>query len=275
MNCSESDLRKCIACEDNYYLGLDNRCTNVEQCIYSDQNGKCKECEDKYYYSLNNGICKTAEGKFEYCKYGYDNLYWARYKDDYYLKRTDNLCYNNSEKGLFYKCAITDISAEKCIQCVDGYYLGYIDDKCTLMEGCGLSESEDVCLECDSFYYCLDLKNKKCYPNNEIVSEEKKFYYKCNRTNAEGTRCETCIEDYALNENGLCIDLENCLSRDGNKCNQCNEDYCLNNIFECVQFNSGHCLECNQILDLSNCTKCESGYELNDYSQCIKIKNWK
>ena len=131
------------------------------------------------------------------------------------------------------------------------------------MEGCDLSESEDVCLECDSDYYCLDLKTRRCYPNDEIVSEEKKFYYRCNRTNDEGTKCETCIEDYALNEDGLCIDLKNCISRDGNKCNQCNEDYCLNNIFGCVNLHYNHCQEYNQILDLKICTKYENGNVIN------------
>ena len=272
-HCSESDLGKCLVCEDKYYLGLDKRCTSVEHCIYSNQNEECQECEDKYYYSKTNKKCKLAEGKYEHCKYGYDNSNCERCKDDYYFNRTDNLCYSNREKGPFYKCAFTDYYAERCSQCIDNYYLGYIDDKCTPMEGCDLSESEDVCLECDSDYYCLDLKTRKCYPNDEIVSEEKKFYYRCNITNAEGTRCADCIEDYVLNENGLCIDLENCLSIDGNKCNQCNEDYCLNNIFGCIKLYSGHCVECNQILDFANCTKCESGYELDDYNQCRKIYN--
>jgi len=43
------------------------------------------------------------------------------------------------------------------------------------MKGCDLSESEDVCLECDSDYYFLDLKTIKCYLNDEIVLK-KKFY---------------------------------------------------------------------------------------------------
>ena len=46
------------------------------------------------------------------------------------------------------------------------------------MERCDLSLSEDVCLECDSDYYILDSKTRKCYPNDEKVSEEKKFYYR-------------------------------------------------------------------------------------------------
>ena len=41
---------------DDYYLGLDNRCSDVEHCIYSD-GISCLECEDK--------ICKKDMSKSE------------------------------------------------------------------------------------------------------------------------------------------------------------------------------------------------------------------
>ena len=44
-NCEEAENGKCILCEENYYLGLDNKCTNVKHCIYSNNDGKCKECK--------------------------------------------------------------------------------------------------------------------------------------------------------------------------------------------------------------------------------------
>ena len=33
---------------NNYYLGLDKKCSSVEHCIYSDNYYNCIECEDKY-----------------------------------------------------------------------------------------------------------------------------------------------------------------------------------------------------------------------------------
>ena len=47
------------------------------------------------------------------------------------------------EQGPFYKCAISDSKEERCTQCIDNYYLGYLDDKCTTMEGCDLSENKN------------------------------------------------------------------------------------------------------------------------------------
>ena len=269
--CSESNLGVCYVCQDNYHLGLDNRCTNIEHCIYTNLYEDCLECENKYYYNKNGKNCKAAEGKFENCKIGNENGNCEKCKNDFYLNRKDNLCYSNTEQGPFYKCAYSDYKGEKCAQCIDDYYLGYIDDKCTTIDGCDLSENENKCLECDE-YYTLNLKDNRCYPNDEIDSEENKFYFRCNRTNKEGTKCEICLEDYVLNENGLCIDEEHCTYKEGGICKGCLNDgydtYCLNNYFGCVEIYSSNCMECNQILDLSNCTKCEPGYVLNDNSQC-------
>ena len=267
--CSESYMGKCEVCQENYYLGLDNRCTSVENCIYSNQYDECLECDKKYYYNKKNKKCLLAEGNFENCKFGIDTV-CERCKDDFYLDLKDNICKSNKEQGPFYKCAFSDYNGEVCRQCIDNYYLGYWDDKCTPMEGCDRSENENKCLECDS-YYALNLKDNHCYHNDEIQDEETKFYYNCNRTNSEGNKCAICMEGFELNEDGLCIDEEHCLTKVGGVCKECNNEdgfYCLNNIFGCVEIYYEGCLECNQILDFSNCTKCDVGYELDEYSFC-------
>ena len=271
-HCSESYLGKCFECEDKYYLGLDNRCNNAEHCIYSNEYEECIECENKYYYNKEKNNCKIAEGKFENCKYGNENGNCERCKNGFYLNRKDNLCYNNNEKGPFYKCAISDSKGETCVKCIDNYYIGYLDYKCTTIEGCDLSENENKCLECDEDY-CLNLKDNRCYTNEYIIDESKKYYFNCKRTNSEGNKCSICMEDFVLNENGLCIDEEHCSYKENDICKKCIDDdgtYCLNNIFGCVKIYSDHCLECNQLLDFDNCTKCESGYVLNDNSQCVE-----
>ena len=48
--CLESENGKCIKYLDNYYLGKDDMCTEVEHCIYS-YFYECVECEDKLYYN--------------------------------------------------------------------------------------------------------------------------------------------------------------------------------------------------------------------------------
>ena len=270
-HCSESESGMCIVCQDDYYLGKDNRCTNIPHCIYSNQFEECLECESKYYYDKIGKSCKIAEGKFEHCKISSEEGYCEKCQDEFYLNRKDNLCYNNLEEGPFYKCSYSDSNGEKCSQCIDSYYLGYLDDKCSAIEGCDKSENENKCLVCDEYYYCLNLKDNKCYSNEEIKDEKSIFYLHCNHTNSEGTKCASCSEGYELDENGLCIDEEACTSKVGGVCKSCREDWgylCLNDIFGCVEGSSDHCLECNEILELSKCTKCKSGYVLNDFNEC-------
>ena len=96
-----------------------------------------------------------------------------------------------------------------------------------------------------------------CIDNKKEINEEKMFYYKCNRTNEEGNKCEKCINGYNLNEKGLCVNDKGCKEKEGNKCTECNVNYCMNNNFECVSTNDKYCLECNDILDFNKYTKCK------------------
>ena len=273
-NCAESENGKCVACLDNYYLGLDNMCTNIKHCIYSNDYN-CLECEDEYYYDEETKKCVRGEDEFENCKSGNSSSVCDICKDDYYLNQEDNLCHSNKKEGKFYKCAKTDLNGEYCTECIDGYYLGEKDNKCSKVEGCVLSENEKKCLECD-LYYCLDEKTGKCEYNDVIEDEEKKFYFRCNKTNEEGNACEVCEEGYTLNKKGLCVDEEHCVKKDeDDKCIKCQNDeegvFCLNKDFGCVEiYYNNNCLQCNNILDFHNCTKCFDGYELDDNKDCYK-----
>ena len=133
----------CIECIDNYYLGLDNMCTNVLHCIYSDYYN-CIECEDNYFYDINDGICKLTYSGFENCKSGYENGFCYICKDDFYLNQTDNLCYSNTNYGKFYKYEVTDTESDHCVKCIEGYYLGTKDYKCNKVDGCIESENENL-----------------------------------------------------------------------------------------------------------------------------------
>ena len=275
-NCDETENGTCLKCKDNYYLGLDNKCTNVEHCIYS-KYYSCTECENGYYYNKNIEKCKIAEGDFLKCKIGFGEEYCLECKDDFYLNQTDNNCYDNNIKDRFFKCAFTDFDGEYCDYCIEGYYLGEKDKKCSKIEGCILSEDEENCLECGESY-CLDVKEKKCVDNDIIEDIEKKFYYRCNKTNKEGTACEICADgNYTLNGNGICFDNVHCIEEDENgsclKCkNDYNSTYCLNEYFGCEPMIFENCLECNDLLDLYKCTKCIEGYELNQHNICFETQ---
>ena len=198
--CSESNNGICLACKDNYYLGLDNKCSNIEHCIYSNEY-ECLECENNYYYDKQKRKCKIWEGNFENCKYGYEDKGCQRCKDDFYLNQTNNLCYSNNLNNDYYKCAMTDSYGIHCTTCIEGYYLGYKYHRCSKIQGCVYSEDDYRCLECDSFH-CLDTKTGLCEDNN---NKENKKYYKCAKTNKEGTACEECLTGLSLDDDGNCV----------------------------------------------------------------------
>ena len=275
-NCEKVEKGNCTQCIENYYLGLDNKCTNIEKCIYSDNNYNCYECEEKYYFNKGDNTCKIGEGKFENCKYGNQDNNCERCKDDFYLNQTDNLCYYNKKIENFNRCAISN--GEYCIQCIDGYYSGKRDHKCSRIDHCLVVENEDKCLYCDE-KYVADAKIGKCEYNFIITDLNKAFYYRCNRTNAESTSCEICSEGYIL-KNGLCIDEKHCSERnESGECKKCQKleeepyEQCFNDIFGCVEtMFYENCLECNDIKELGHCTKCTEGYEFNKYGFCEYIE---
>ena len=273
-NCAESENGECIKCIDNYYLGLDKKCTNVENCIYSDNFFNCIECKGNYYYNLREKKCKLAEGNLENCKSGYDSN-CERCKEGFYINKTDNICYSNNEQNDFYKCEISN--GYFCTKCIEKYYLGFIDYKCSKVEYCGKIENENRCLICQESY-CLDAKTGLCEDNELINDIEKIFYYRCNRTNADSTACELCLEGYELRD-GLCFDEQHCVERNSDgTCKRCkrtpNEyfEQCLNNIFGCIEgYSDRNCLECNDLNELGYCTLCMEGYELDKYNFCVEI----
>ena len=273
--CAESENGKCISCIDNYYLGLDNMCVDVEHCIYS-EGYICKECENYYYYDQSDKTCKLAEGNFTNCKYGLESENsCTTCKDDFYLNITDCLCYNSSGKKAFYKCEISDSNNEDCYKCIEGYYLSNKNKKCSKIKGCNILDNENKCIECED-NYCLDINSGKCESSKEVVIEEKKFYYRCKKTNQNGNACEECEDGFEI-KNGLCIDNVHCIeNNEDGTCSKCLNDeensFCLNPFFGCVESFFDNCLLCNDILDFDHCNKCVEGYELDDFNRCFDIQ---
>ena len=124
-------------------------------------------------------------------------------------------------------------------------------------------------------YNCLDLKEGKCIGNEEILEEEKKFYFRCEKTNKEGNACEKCEEGLILNENGLCVNQKDCIEEKNNECLKCeNKEYswlnsCLNDLFGCVDTYAKNCLKCDDIFDFDSCTECLEGFTMNDNGECV------
>ena len=276
--CKESNKGICESCLDNYYLGLDNKCSLIEHCIYSIDEYICEECEDGYYYNETSKKCILAENEFENCKIVNSNdVHCSNCKDDFYLNRTDNLCYSNKEFGDFYKCAYVNKYEDKCAICIKDYYYVYKYHICSPIEGCEILKDIDTCEQCEEDY-CLDLSDGKCYINWDVINEEKLFYFRCNRTNKEGTECEICNNGLILDEHGMCVEKNHCEEEKDGICQKCfsNEEdiyyYCINSYFGCTETGVGNCLECNDIYNFNNCTKCLDGFKLDGYGNCDEIE---
>ena len=278
-NCEQSEKGICTYCSLYFYLTKDKRCTRVENCLYSNELYECIECEDDFYYDIRMRSCIEADSNFTNCKYSDSLGYKCGYcKDDYYLNYTDNYCYSNNKYGLLYKCALASEDGDSCTECIQDYFLGIEDNKCVNTYGCLFSDEKHLCLKCDEGF-CLNMKDNLCYYNDEIIEENDKKYYKCIKTNEEGTACEICEKPYEVGENGLCQNYNDCEEKDGDKCVKCKEDsdwyhMCLNDEYGCVETFFAGCLSCNDIRDLDKCSKCLPGYDLNDYSSmCSKSEN--
>ena len=273
--CLESKNGICQKCEDGYHLGLDNNCVNVEKCIYSNGWGSCLECVDNYYYDSYENQCFPALNQYKNCKMSYSNEnYCQECKNDFYLSALNKLCYSNTENGPLYKCAYSTDDGTECSECINNYFVGVKDLKCSKIEDCAVSENENKCVECDD-YLCLNVKTQTCVTNYEAPkNDEEKFYYNCNKTNEEGTECEVC-NDYSELVNGICFNNVECAEKKDEECVKCKEvDYdsfylCLNSFYGCVETYLSNCLRCDNMYNFNECTECMEGYELNNQAQCV------
>jgi hypothetical protein len=275
-NCEESENGKCLSCSEYYYLGKDNFCSDVEKCTYSRFNF-CRECEDGYYYSPKERKCIKNEGNknLDNCKYNCleDENLCCECKNNYYFDPVQKVCVDNTQNNNFYKCAFADEEGGHCSQCIEGYYLGSGDKKCTLVDNCKFSENENKCSECDDLF-CLDTKNGNCVNNDFLHDTSKKLYFACKKTNFEGTACEQCVDGFKLTD-GLCVNLDSCQEQRDGKCLTCKNEpnnagyyYCANEIFGCIEGHFKNCIRCDNINDLFECTQCEDGYERDQYGAC-------
>ena len=274
-NCTETINGECISCEDGFFLGKDNICTTVEHCSKSDYYKNCVECEENYYFDLSDKTCKESTNNFLNClESNMEGEKCNKCRKNYYLSLIDYLCYSNEEKGKFYKCEISTMNGEECYKCIDGYYSGLKDNKCTEAYVCLYSNEEHICQECREDY-CLNKKNGKCFKNYEIGDEN--IYFKCLNTNEDGTKCEKCVQNYEVRENGLCINLNDCEDIENEICKKCNiKDYednllCSNKFYGCLETLAENCLRCDDLYDLDLCTECAEGYILNDDNKCVKL----
>ena len=274
-NCTEASNGICILCNENYFLGKDNICTTVNHCAKADYYKNCIECEENYYFDLSDKTCKVADGIFSNClESKATGEKCLKCRNNFYISLVDDLCYSNEEKGPFYKCAMS-IDGKQCYQCIEGFYTGLKDSKCTQGYVCLYSNEDHICQEC-RYDYCLNKANGKCFINYDINNNlDEIFYFKCLKSNDEGTKCAECGENYKVGENGLCINLDYCETQENDTCQKCKEKddednfLCANKYFGCIETYIENCLRCDE--ESYNCSECREGYILDHNYNCVKL----
>ena len=177
-------------------------------------------------------------------------------------------------KKIIQLVIINDEGQKVCDKCESPYYLGDDDLRCTLVQDCAVSsEDSTTCLKCGSGT-CLNRRLNKCQINYYLDDEEdNSVCYFCLDTSNDGTKCETCEEDFIPSEKGFCIEEFGCAKREGNTCLECKQDvivkgnyasYCLNHQYECMRSVEG-CYKCDNYYNPGNCTECSKGYYLEEH----------
>lgn len=230
----------CNFCQFGFILTPEHKCIKEEDCqetIF----GKCVTCKKGFYLNKVNDTCEIKKEIFTLCKESIDNITCDVCEDNNYFDR-NGICVPN-------KYCNKSIN-QKCIECIDGYYLTSENSICVSTNNC-LNGDKDLglCMKCkDSFY--LDTKDYKCKSN--IEDNEYKY---CTRVEEE--RCLECMEDYNLGEDYKCSFTKNCSQSELGKCLICSKTFYLGYDNKCAD--KEHCIYSSD----NYCLECEDGFYFN------------
>ena len=169
--CAESSFYgdMCVKCVKNYFLGLDYQCSNIDGCVFSENNEICNECSRNYCLDLSLNKC------------------------------IDNKKITDEEKEFYYKCKKTDEEGNKCESCINGYWLNE-KGLCVNDKGCKeMDEKENKCISCNE-NFCLneDFECVETTTNNCLECGNKSDFNQC-------TKCE---KGYILDEDNICVESD-------------------------------------------------------------------
>ena len=270
----------CSKCEKPDILVPDEKggCTGVKKCFLGknfckecDIDGKiCKECEVNYFPD-NNGGCTYTEGCeisfFGECLKCLSNFALIGNKND--IRICKYLLIDD-----FKNCLEINYKTGFCNICEEGYYLTSADYKCIKTENCKESLL-GICTSCNEGYYYNKIDNK-CKLQNENLKYCKQVI--------DGNKCETCQDNFYLDEKGICTNSQFCLESKNSKCTKCSNGYYLSNNNICTKTDNCYnadkilalCIYCKEefYLDLED-FKCKSNLEDELFKYCQKAENGK
>ena len=238
-NCEEINKEKgtCNSCKEGFFLDdKDFKCIKTMNCSTSIY-GMCIHCSYGFYLNKKEEKCVLSENKLLYCKESLDGEYCEICNDYYYLSG-DKRCMRANY------CSKTD--EFDCIECNKGYFLAE-NKACSTTDNCHNSDYETgYCNDCKEGFY-LDLKDRKCKPNQD--DDDFKF---CKEVN---DYCVSCEQGYYIGEDNRCSTSKNCAESDDGICFYCSLYFYLSKDKRCTRFEN--CLYSNELYE---CIECEDGF---------------
>lgn len=272
-NCLKSEYGNCTQCIQGYYLGKDNKCTKVEHCAKANFNYQCEDCDDNFFLYQGNCYNDDIKGNtFKNCKVVYSGLdHCSECKINYYIDEADYLCHDNTNvDNNFYRCShvIKNSQGNKvCNACEYPYYLTEKDLKCISIPGCAETDSSSTqCKECISGM-CHDIRAGTCQDNSILDEEEENpVCYRCIETSPSGSNCNKCEEGYSLSSLKFCIDDSLCAKKESNKCVECKQNVKLNEEVKSFCLNEFFgCIE-----SIEGCLTCDDYFHPENCTKCLK-----
>jgi len=265
-------------------------------CSDCDENGICRECNDKFYQNPNGMGCLACEANCNDCnQIDGECLDCA---DGFTNDVADNKlcvaieCPSTSEFEHCNACELTEDGQHECVDCAVGFRTN-VDMTCSACPANCDDCSFDQCNACASGFERHPLDLNTCV---DLTCPATAAFAQCNicELNATGAHfCKNCDGDFVVDgETGLCVavpaddDTSTCDIRGCGSCNAANDSctQCLPG-FTAVCSASGHtvmceeqpaqcstifnhCDTCKYDNDTFLCEACDEGYEKDEAGQC-------
>ncbi|EKE39731.1 hypothetical protein ENUP19_0364G0044 [Entamoeba nuttalli] len=301
---------KCFQCNEGYYIDKEkNKCNKCsEHCQYCNSN-ECILCYNGYQLQNKKCVlykepCNYFKGDICYkCPLGYYNINGNcnKCKEGCIMCQNNNTCESCDIGNGYFGTNCSYIEHSKIISsiviCEYGYY--YNGNNCTQCgNNCGECQIDSygikTCLSCISDEYYLN-EQGECILGKDICYIDNWKCISCINPNEyfNGLNCISCGEYCTLcSTTGICEGCENgyYLHKELNEYDQIVFQCKPNPISNCIEYNKGKCISCNNgtysnnyqclpchvtclncVLNSKTCLSCISGFMIQD-NTCISAK---
>ncbi|KAL4426771.1 hypothetical protein ABPG74_006568 [Tetrahymena malaccensis] len=255
-NCNKLSGLICDSCFPYYDLDMVNKnlCTpSIKNCQNINSSGICTQCNSGFNYNSTNNTCDCSVQNCLQCSAQFGTI-CQKCSPGYLPNSTNTICQIQTQN-----CIVFDQQTNQCIKCQQGYTLDQTNKICQC--------SAQNCIKCSESdgSQCLTCQINYLSANNQCSCQAKN----CSQCNVgDGLLCDQCQTNYFLNpSDSICY--QNCQQNYvfnplTLKCEQCQ----ISNCSKCKDFDSSHCLQCNDGYNLESPQKCN----LIEVCQVLKCK---